>query len=245
LKGHVEHSNRLEPTPPLLKTGIRYDEVNLKALTPNNIWYRIPNWLGGRWKIERLTAYYRYAYKSGVRALTTDTFTNRTTGDNGWQKDSTGQVWNFQHVPFTTKVYGDDDYMVAVVKDWEPLEVTSQKAVIRTVELRINANKQSNVITSIQQGETVHTYFPVGTNLLKEISSIKIFDETGQPLILQEGVAFLQRISPYRSVDYYDGKDMRAIFREYLENHGLAGLLSASVATQSVRESMANRSTKR
>lgn len=227
LQGHIEHQEDLPPLEPSLRAGSRFDTTKLKALTPNNLWYQIPNWMAGTWKTATNTDYYRYSYKTGSKNFTVDTFNCRSAESWGWQEDRHGQIWEYAHGSYVASVELDDHFGVDFIKHWDIVDLQPTSITMYARGIRIRILKQTNLIVDSEQAEFIQTYIPFGKNLRKVDCSLKVFDENGRPERLVKVLAIEQKIKPFEQHDLYKGQNMRALFREYLITHNLAHLLPA------------------
>src|SRR5258708_7137942 len=92
LTAEVEHRDVIPPIEGNLRPGDIFDRGNLPVHTGRGVndWYRIPNWLAGKWHKEEQTDYYRYNYLTN--AIDTTTHVQRASSDGTWgtQLDTRG-----------------------------------------------------------------------------------------------------------------------------------------------------------
>jgi hypothetical protein len=227
LKGGVEHSDSLKPIESSLAPGQVYDPNNLPMVgaVETNRWYRIPDWLAGTWHKESQTDYFRYDYATRVTDTTTRTAPARSDGRWGTQMDEKGAVWQYDPTPFTAKVDSGDEYVVQLVRVSEPVEATDKVFVRRSVDTQIRIEKATNRIKSVESGEQITQYVPEGEQLVKRETSAKVFDDDGRPVLLGKSFAYENRIAPFQAQDTYQGKDMRVLFKKFLQSQNETAFL--------------------
>jgi hypothetical protein len=221
LQAQVEHSERLQPVSNALAPGEVYDPRNLPTLPDSsaaNHWYKVPRWLAGKWHKDSQTDYYRYDYTAKQTDTTTRVTEARGDGIWGTQIDDQGQIWQFNPAPFVTTLDGGDQTVVQIVTISEPVEDTDQYFVRRSVDTQIKVDKASNVIKAVESGEQITAYVAEENGLIKRESSSKVFDRFGQPLVLGKSFSYEKRIADFAPQDNYQGKDLRAMFQEFLGN---------------------------
>jgi hypothetical protein len=225
LQGQIEHSEQLSPLDPSLRVGASFDETKLKQLTPNNRWFKIPDWLAGTWywKTNNVTTYSVHNYVTGLKDFdiyTTTWYHDRKDGGWGDQKDRTGQIWNCLSTPCFDQGYTDMVMSFGYMKDYDCLESSKEKVVIRFISTDIRVSRKTGKIISVDQEEQTQTYTPAGPNIRQVTISTKIFDQDGRPLKLIEGFTFNSRIK-----EFIPTSNLLPLFIEYLESHGLVHLI--------------------
>lgn len=221
LQAQVEHSERLAPVGDALAPGQPFDLNKLTPLqdsTKANRWYRVPQWLVGRWHKDSQTDYYRYDFATQKTDTTTSVQPARSDGVWGTQVDDSGQVWQFDVAPFVTRVDAGEEVVVQVVRSSEPVEDTPTHFVRRSIDTQFRVDKASNVIKSVESGEQLTAYIPESDGLLKRESSSKVFDRYGAPLVLGKSFSYETRIGPFVPQDTYEGKDLRALFKQFIDD---------------------------
>lgn len=225
LQGRVEHSVNLPPIDQSFKSGSKLDIGRLKKLTPNNYWYRIPNWSAGTWKTDNETTFYKYDYQSQSRSFAIDPFGARGAETWGFQQDRLGQIWEYAYSSYVTVTDTDNALVVHIVKEHEPITISAREVVFRFRGIDCYVSKETARIEATVQKESLQTYTSAGGNLMKCISSIKTFDESGRPARLSKSVSFRSRILPFEPCNDYHGQKLRPLFEEYLNSHGMSDCL--------------------
>lgn len=242
LFGHLEHSQTLSPLAPALRAGAQFDVGNLKALTPNNYWYKIPLWSVGTWHKETCTTVHSQTFQP-VDSLTislasfglaempknddweTDTHLARDDETWGFQKDRNGDIWEFVYNNYLTHTEGETTYTVSFVKDVQVLDVSDSKVTLKYLATSLLVGKYSRRIGIARQTESIQTYSSAGGNMRRCEGSVKVFDENGQPESIDSIISVQLRTAPFHSWNMYHGRDMRALFAEYLNSHGMHDLI--------------------
>ena len=243
LLGGIEHSDKLRPLEPGLRAGAQFDLVRLKSLTPNNNWYKIPTWNAGNWHTETNTSFHTRKYQVdswenyltsiGIRQSSSNkdlweqaTFTARSNERVGFQRDRSGQIWEFAYQNYVNEVEGDECIFVHFVREHTPIEITNDKVVIRYVGTECAVSKSSHRIGVARQKESINTYTSAGGNLLRCNYSVKTFDQDGKPERLADGIAMEIRTKLFEPRNLYEGQDMVKLFSEYLQSHGMEDLVT-------------------
>jgi hypothetical protein len=224
LKGNLEHRSQMEPVDKRLRVGAKVDITKLRALTPGNVWARVPNWAGGTWKTKSMTAYYRYNYIHNTKNLLVDSFMNKGAETFGWQRDRNGDIWHRVLTEFYTVVEGETEFDVDLHSEHEVVEQDDQHFLVRHVATRAIVDKQTLRVRRVTQCEALNYYTRLSADVLRCKSSIKEFAEDGKPASLQKAVSYETRSSGYSDWNVYRGRAMRPLFMEYLSTHGLSHL---------------------
>lgn len=225
LKGKVEHSAKLSPVPNFLRTGIKLDLENFPKLIAHTSWYRIPNWFAGQFKTEKSTCYYAKNLATNQDIALNEIRTAKSTETIGFQIDADGGIWEYQYDKYIQQVVGDDYITVQYVQEHEPLEVNNQKVVMRYKAIDVKVDKFSKDILETIQTESIQTYTAESKDIIKCQSSIKAFDQDGNPDFINKTVSAKLRIKPFQCIDSYADKDLKADFITYLEARKLYDLI--------------------
>lgn len=226
LKAGVEHSERVEPVEAVLAPGQVFDRRLLPLNSSNeelNHWYKVPAWLAGTWHKDTQTDFYRYEYASRLSDTNTRVIPARSDGIWGTQQDDTGQIWQYDPVPFVTTVDGGEQYIVQLVRSSEPVEITDQQLVRRSLETQIKVDKATQRILSVETGEQITTYVPEDDGLIKRETSAKVFDRSGMPLLLGKSFAYERRIAPFIPRPVFEGKDIQTLFKQFIQSQEAQG----------------------
>ncbi|HMP54554.1 MAG TPA: hypothetical protein PKD05_23605, partial [Candidatus Melainabacteria bacterium] len=93
LKLGVEHSESVAPVPLKLQLGEIFDERILS--TPSNLqWYRIPEWLAGKWRRQQETIVSTRDFQTGQVSNSRRAIRSEQIADFGVQRDAAGDIWN-------------------------------------------------------------------------------------------------------------------------------------------------------
>jgi hypothetical protein len=119
----------------------------------------------------------------------------------------------------------DAEYVIELIEDMEPLECDENHMTIKYIGTAIRVSKFNKRIRKSEQVECITTTTISGTNLLKDICSIKIFDDDGIALRLGKSLSYDVRTADFSPATNANGKNLAPLFREYLITHGLANLV--------------------
>lgn len=243
LQGGLEHTERVTPVNPTLRAGSTVDFGKLHALTPGNVWSRIPNWAGGTWSTSSNTAYYHYNYEHNLKSLHVDTFMDKSAETFGWQKDKNGDIWHFVGTDFYTVSEGARDYSVDFHKVHEILEQSEDRFVVHHLATRALVAKTTKRVTRVYQAESINVYTRGKNGTLRCKNSIKSFDAQGYAASLQKGVSYEKQLRGFQSWDVYQKRDMYKLFAEYLNTHGMPDLIPAQTVRKATAEATQGRPT--
>lgn len=215
LKAGIEHVERVAPVNPRLLPGQIFDERNLPPLGTTTGWYRIPNWYAGNWHRETQVI-------SGFFGLVKTASKSSRNERRGYQRDALGGVWDYRDEPALDPVDLGSSIDLKFVQVREPIAITGKAVTIRYLATAVLVDKLTRQILRTCQEEDIHTWYPVSASSLRCDASQKFFDVSGLPLGNQRGYFYEQMIQPYAPVDYFNGKDLKADFKLYLQSHGMA-----------------------
>lgn len=227
LTGGIEHSEKLDPVPPQLQTGAIFTPQAIPQLQPNNEWYWIPMWYAGQKHADYEVVLQDYDFRSGQSITPNRTIINRQDIAIGFQPDKNGQIWEFKRAPYQTVVDRGAFSQTMFVRIRDPLQVTANQVTIRLVQTSVMVDKQSQRILKTEQQEQINVYVPTAPGTVTVQTSIKSFGSDGLPLVQETSTRQIVDRAPFQPVDFYAGRDMRLLFREFMISHGYGNLLPA------------------
>ncbi|HEY9715206.1 MAG TPA: hypothetical protein V6C72_17175, partial [Chroococcales cyanobacterium] len=119
LQAQVEHSEKLQAVKAELAPGQIFDRANLPNFPDSavaNQWFRIPDWLAGKWHKDSQTDYYRLDFKTNQVDTTTRVEEAKSDGTWGTQIDPESRIWQFNPAPYTDFVDAGDQFVVQIVR---------------------------------------------------------------------------------------------------------------------------------
>jgi len=221
LKAEINHSDVADPVEAKLLPGEMFDAANLPpgATGDQNNWYKIPKWLAGTWHKDSQTNSYQYNYVTGQEDNTAHTVMAKGNGVWGTQTDALGEIWEFNPAPYVDTVDGDSDTIIQLIRSSEPLEVSADRFVKNTLDTQLRVDKTTRRIKTVQTAEQISTYTIDSPGVLKRETSSKVFDHTGKPLMLARSIAFESKIAEYQPRDMINGKNLKSLFQEYIDQN--------------------------
>ncbi len=145
----------------------------------------------------------------------------------GMQKDREGGIWHYIGTPYHSKTALSQFTEYHLVKSKEFTKADEQGVSFTTVMTVIRSNSSSQILESFQQ-ESITTYTPTAeSGSIEMTASTKSFDANGKANRQSDNIAKIKQSTPFVEVDIYQGKDMKALFRQYLISKGLDKLLPA------------------
>ncbi|MDR3613291.1 MAG: hypothetical protein P4L53_06980 [Candidatus Obscuribacterales bacterium] len=213
------------PVPKFLQAGTTFDQ----SLYPKegNVWYRIPKFLAGHWASTEKTIVSTVNLVTGRVNDTPKVEEFVSEINQGFQQDNSGQIWHFDLAPFLGHSIGADNQThYSYVQKMEPLSCTDNRFVRRVILIKAEVNG-SDVIKTSKQFELIQSLTPFGPDKIRE-------DTISRP-ILQDApgwrntsTVIFSLVKPYVPINQNKGRDMREMFREYLESNGLSNLVPKS-----------------
>jgi len=195
--------------------------------TKESNWYRIPQWLGGTWKISKETQIYSYDNITREEDWRTHNFDSHRTVRYGIQKDSTNVIWDKHHLPQVAEVDGGDHLEFQRILK-KVVKVNAEGAVIsRVLAEVIRADKRTGDCIMVFTQVTEDILKPLSPTLVLSQSRNQAFDKKGRPVFLTKNTAVMTRVQPFIAINEEDGEDIRGKFLSFVAESGDAPLVVA------------------
>ncbi len=212
LKGRIELSNSLPKVTKKFMPGHRYPENPSEGLNHADKWYRIPDWIAGRWQS---------VYENGTPTQPKARFRKGTI------RDAEGSLWDIISVPYEG-VVEDIPYTIRRLSDYSDQLIDSQGCVqVRTHYLTSGVDERGKIIRTLQE-ETVATYLPKRDGVVEVIHTGKRFDLNGKYLNDVNSRVLYSRIQQF-PFEPKPNKAVQKSFKNYLKSNGLERLIPASL----------------
>ena len=224
IEGKVEHVERLPAVDQKFTPGVQFDQ-NIE-LSPNNFWVKIPNWLAGSWSAREETAVLFQDFRSGRSRNQQETFKAKQDFTYGQQIDRSGQIWHYVGVPYTSKTVHTNAEEIHEVKEKQFLKANDDEVEFRAVATVMLIDNISSRIQRTYQQESLTDYQPISSDRMSMSASTKVFDSAGRPQTLQKNEAIIKRYKHFQKINEKDGKDLKALFREFMIAKGMGELLA-------------------
>jgi hypothetical protein len=232
LDGQIEHDEKVPGLAAEYQVGNRIDPTQLTALTPDNLWFPIPSWLAGKWHSENMTV------TNVTNCLTGQSvkvhLERKEVADvvHGFQKDKSGQVWEFLQIPRVQKVSVDNGQCYLTCSREDVLRTDSTAVLLKILNSQITVDKKNKVLAT-EQVQQISNYLPLENGIVRMEASLKNFDADGDPQQIQKAEKVIQRISPYEAIDSKDGLDLKQLFVEFLKKNGKEDLVPDNLKAKS------------
>jgi len=224
IEGKIEHVERMPAVEQKYSPGAQIDQS--VELSPNNLWVKLPKWLAGSWSARDETAVFSQDFRSGRTRTTQEVFKAKQDFTYGQQVDKSGQVWHYVGVPYTSKSVRTNGEEIHEVKEKQFLKTTDEVVEFRAVATVLIVDNYSSSIQRTYQQESLTTYEPIADDRISMTASTKVFDAAGRPQTLQKNEAIIKRYKHFQTINQKDGKDLKALFREFMTAKGMADLLN-------------------
>ncbi|MBX9689379.1 MAG: hypothetical protein K2X27_21900 [Candidatus Obscuribacterales bacterium] len=225
LQGGIEHSEKLAPVEREFRRGAKVDVSKAVNLNPENHWYQLPDWAVGNWTSIQATRTYAKDLRSSREQLTPETRSTKMEFSWGFQKDKTGQVWEFAKEPYTLKLDNSENMVLKRVIHRQFLQADNSKVTLKLLTENVVVNKSNNQVVRTLQVENIQTCVPSPNDCMTCNASYKIFDEQGKAIELGKETNTARRISTFKPIDEYEGKNMPQLFKEFLSAQGRSDLI--------------------
>ncbi|MBS1999558.1 MAG: hypothetical protein JSS86_24700 [Cyanobacteria bacterium SZAS LIN-2] len=227
LKGGVEHAEELPGLDENLQVGRVYSDDLLMspATQENNEWFLIPPWYAGVRHSEEAVIISRYEYATGRTTAPMQRQLNRQDSRSGYQVDRNGGIWDYKRVPSIQHVESDFCNAVLYIKEIKPISGSDSQLVIKYVEVSVSYEKRSKRILQVVQQEQINTITSPSPGTLRVDISVKSYGWDGKPNRQEQSVIIATMVEPFKKIDEYEGRDLKALFRDYLVSHNLQNLV--------------------
>lgn len=228
LQGGVDHSEKLAPVEKQYRRGAKVDLSATKTLALENKWYPLPKWATGKWTSIPANPTIRTYTKdliSGHENSVPATIPTKMEFNWGFQKDKTGQVWEFAKEPYILTVDNSDKVVLKKVMTREFLEADDSKVTLKTLVENVVVSKFTNQVIRTMRSENIQTCRPTESNCMTCKASYKMFDEQGRAVEIGEETNKSRKIAEFKSIDEYEHKNMPELFREFLRSEGKSELI--------------------
>lgn len=172
-------------------------EQNLLATSsrrPTRVQIKVPFWLAGQWQRTETNELTRKELPSGKELKAVGKQVARVTDVFGTYKDRRGNV--FMIVPLGAGGAVDRGFAVDYhrVKKYEMILDGKNSAVIKVQASHQVVSKKDKRVVEAYQDEELNRYTLIRDGLVKNDSSVKVFDQLGQPKLITRAVSTERRV---------------------------------------------------
>jgi hypothetical protein len=220
----VPKLDTMPTVPKFLQAGATFNEKDAVVST-NNVWYRIPNFLAGGWQCSEKTVTSSVNLSTGKSNYEPRTEEFISQLHLGFQQDNTGAYWQFENAPFLGHSIGPNDVVhYSYVQLLQPISCSEKKLVRRSVLTKAQVNGDQVVQTS-QQSELIQSITPIEPGTVRQDTFARMLNSQGRAVWQNTSTVVFSRTKPYKPIDFSQGRNMKEMFRQYLESHGMANLV--------------------
>lgn len=194
-----------------------FAEADLPAEDTEDGWYKIPYWRAGKFHRE----------KQINHSLSGDTtVTSRVDHVYGMQRDKNGGIWHHTSWPHVTRVETDKYDEYKIINRYEPVEGAPNEFAFKVSTTDIDVNKVTGKIERVSKQEEIHRYTPGPDGTAQGEVEWKGYSASGEPNTTNEQSSVEEvQVEPFRIVNFWRKKDLKASFRKFLLSHGMADLV--------------------
>ena len=164
------------------------------ARRPGRLQIKVPFWLAGQWQRTETNELSRKELPSGKELKPIGKQTARVTDHFGSYKDRRGNV--FMIVPLGAGGAVDRGFAVDYhsVKKYEMILDGKNSAVIKVQAVHKVVSKKEKRVVEAYQDEELNRYTLIRDGLVKNDSSVKVFDQLGQAKLITRAVSTERRV---------------------------------------------------
>lgn len=224
LDGQIQHDEKLPSLPSDYRVGNKIDPTQLTGQTPDNEWFPIPSWLAGKWHSDSMTITNVTNCRTGKTAKVH--LERKEVADvvHGFQKDKSGQIWEFLQIPRVQKVLVDNGSCYLTCSREDVLRSDNTAVLLKILNSQITVDKDHKVVAT-NQVQQISNFLPLEDGIVRMEASLKNFDADGEPEQVQKAEKIVQRLSTYEPLDTKDGLDLKKLFVEFLKKSGKEDLI--------------------
>lgn len=215
--GQMEFSTKVAPVEPMFRPHKLFAESNLPSEGTEEGWYQIPAWRAGKFHRETQTDHTLFGDVEIV---------SKVDHVYGMQRDRNGGIWHHEIWPRVTKVALEGYTEYKIVHRYEPIKITRDEFCIRANSTDIDVDDKTGKIIRVTKQEEFDRYVPAGDGVSKCLSRWQGFSMNGGPNTQLERTTLEEvRVDPFRTINTWHGKDLRASFTKFLKANDLADLI--------------------
>jgi hypothetical protein len=193
-------------------------------------WVRIPVWFAGTWERLKGNVVSRYSYSSRRWRPGGAPFDARVQISYGMQPDKYGGIWHYIGDPISVR---DEHKNILIFHRLDVIDLINQNE--QAVDIRIfnkgveATYRDGRIFSTFRQEELQHITL-IGRGVTRWQISAKVFSERGNPDNIRLHDETFNLIRPFYPVDWFQGKDMRLSFRNFLYGKHLEHLMPDALA---------------
>jgi hypothetical protein len=194
-----------------------FAEAELPKEATEEGWYRIPEWRAGKYLREKQTDH----------TITGDvTIKSRVEHVYGMQQDRSGGIWHHRSWPHITKVDMDGYTEYKIIEKYEPIEGAPNEFAFKVSSTDIDVDNKTNRIKRVTKQLEVDRYTPGPNGTAIGECEWQGYTADGNPNTQVEHSSVEEmQMEPFRVVNFWRNKDLRASFHQYLRSHDMADLI--------------------
>ncbi len=204
----------------VLKTTMALPRWYPENAVESNKWIMIPDWLAGTWRANSEVVMEAYDLVHNQSLLTQPkTISIERTRTIGMQRDRWGRIWHFAGVPYTRVNNAGNIVESQKIESIVFQRITNSEVVVRSTATIVHFRKDTGDASDTFREETVTTYTPVESGIIRVsfvIKDTRLEDNT--PILYSEKMSLEKRIKPFTVVDYdSDRGDLKMKFKQFCQ----------------------------
>jgi hypothetical protein len=186
----------------------------------------IPKWLAGKWEKAGDLTVSITDLKTGQQVYPNEWTENEQESTWGHQADAAGNVWHVNFLP-AEKDGKSAGKTVRFLTLTQKCEKTDEQALItRTQYIISESNFWTTQATDMFQQESLNHYMPNAPQEMVNNSTNRVFSAEGEALRDGHLQTKFNKISEFFPTPTISGIDLKLALNDYLEEHGLAHLMT-------------------
>jgi hypothetical protein len=225
----IKQTAKLAPVPdPVHNLTAEQDAL---ASGNNQIWFRIPPWLAGKWKTQDRQLIAEVNYKTGKQNPPHPLSFGYCGEQFGLQQDKNGTCWQFEKVgtqPINCRVDKKGMAHFDVVESHKPLSSSDTQLVLKKVWRSVTMNPDTQEVINERRFESTLTFNRLDDSSMKVAEAFETFDAQGNPISKKVIETERVKVAPFQPVANFRGNDMRSLFSKYMNKNQMGDLVAAS-----------------
>jgi hypothetical protein len=205
-------------------------EQDALASGDNQIWFRIPAWLAGKWKTQDRQLISEINYRNGKQNPPRPLSFGYCGEQFGLQQDKNGTCWQFEKVgtqPINCRVDKKGMAHFDVVESHKPISSSDTQLVLKKIWKSVTMNPDTQEVINERRFASTLTFSRLDESSMKVTETSETFDAQGTPISMKLIETARVKVAPFQPVANFRGNDMRTLFSKYMVKHRMGDLVAA------------------
>lgn len=184
----------------------------------SQIWFKIPPWLAGKWRIQDKQLIGQVNYRNGKQIPAHPLSFGYCGEQYGLQQDKSGDCWEFQKLGNQPSNYHVDKKGLAhffVLESNEALSTSENQLVLKKKWSTVVMNPTTKETIDVKHLESTLTFKRLGEDTIEVADITSVFNRERTPISKRWTQTTKVKIAPFAPVNQRKGEDLRALFAAY------------------------------